>query len=190
MQRNLQLRPDVSITMDIKERLLYLSVICVSMAALTITAVGRRRAESSASFSHIEIQDTAENTRIIIGTDSNGTAEIRFVGGNLKKLSYIQQYSDGSTSMRFAGRANEPSIMIDAMQSGPGPVVSLRGNSDDQMIYLGAADQQDDIPSVSPQAYGWGLHVPAGGFQPPYAAIGANRDSKTGKIQGFVHPEK
>jgi hypothetical protein len=37
---------------------------------------------------------------------------------------------------------------------------------------------------------GYDAFVGSGGFKPPYAAIGAYRDMKTGKIQGFVHPEK
>jgi hypothetical protein len=33
------------------------------------------------------------------------------------------------------------------------------------MVYLGAANFQDDVPSES--AYGWGLYVPAGAYRGP-----------------------
>ena len=176
--------------MTLKERLAYLVVIATLAGALIVTAAVGRRTESSTTFRHIEIVDPAGNPRVIIGTDSSGTSEIRFVSADGKKASYLQQYSDGSTSLRFAGPGNEPSVLIDAMQAGPGPIVFLRGNHEDQKLFMGAADHQDDVPSASPKAFGWGFYVPAGGFKPPYAAIGAWRDMQTGKIQGFVHPEK
>jgi hypothetical protein len=175
---------------DVKsvERVFYIATICILSLIVVLTM--RREPGSTATFKHLEIEDTGGHTRIILGTDSQGTAEIRFVDETGKKTSKIEQYRDGSTSMRFAGVGSTPSLTLDAPQAGPGPMVSLRGNTDDQMMYLGAADRQDDSPSGSAEAYGWGLYVNARGFKPPYAAIGAYRDRKNGEIRGFVHPER
>lgn len=172
------------------ERLFYLIAIAVLASTLGVTILGQPRRATTAVLTHLEIQDATGHTRIVLGTDANGTAELRFVDATGRKVSQLQQYRDGSTSMSFAGTADTPSIVINAMQHGPSPIISLAGNSGDQRMYLGAADHQDDVPRLSPQAYAWGLYVPAGGFKPPYAAIGAYRDQKTGEIRGFVHPAK
>lgn len=164
--------------------------ICVLFCALVVITLIERRGVSAAVMTHLEIRDSAGHTRIVLGTDADGTAELRFVDAAGKKVSQIQQYRDGSTSMRFAGRADSPSITINAMQQGPTPRIVLAGNSDDQRVYLGADDYGDDVPSLSSKAHGWGLYIPAGGFKSPYAAIGAYRDQKTGAIRGFVFPER
>jgi len=176
--------------MALTERLFYLVTICVLSCTLIVLTFVHRNVASAAVMTHLEIQDTSGHTRIILGTDADGTAELRFVDQTGKKVSQLQQYRDGGTSMQFAGSADSPSIRIDASQQGPGPIISLAGNSDDQRMYLGAADYQDDVPTWSARAYGWGFYVPAGGFKHPYAAIGAYRDQKSGDIRGFVFPEK
>jgi hypothetical protein len=176
--------------MALPERLCYLATICILIFALVVTTLFERRGASAAVMTHLEIRDTSGHTRMVLGTDANGTAELRFVDATGKKVSGVKQYSDGSTSMQFAGTGDTPGIRISAMQRGPSPIIALAGNSDDQRLYLGAADHQDDVPSLSPKAYAWGLYVPAGGFRPPYAAVGAYRDQKSGEIRGFVFPER
>jgi hypothetical protein len=117
------------------ERIFYFLTICVLGAALAVTTFLGRQRPSTVAITHLEIQDTSGHTRIFQGTDADGTAEMRFVDATGKKVSRIEQYRDGSTSLRFDGTGDGPSITIEAMQQGPSPMIVLAGNSDDQRIY-------------------------------------------------------
>lgn len=154
--------------MALTERLLYL----VAIWLLTCAILVERRGAATAAMTHLEIQDTSGHTRIVLGTDANGTAELRFVDATGKKISQVQQYRDGSTSMQFAGTANSPSVAINAMQQRPSPIIALAGNSDDQRLYLGATDHQDDVPSLSSKGICLGAVRPGRRFQ---ASIRSNR---------------
>lgn len=170
------------------ERLQYLTLICGFVVALSAVIINRRSVGADAIFRRIEIQDSSGHTRIVLATDSDGTAQIRLTDATGNKTSILEQYRDGTTMLRFAGSGQRDSLWMEAPQIGPGPSIWLAGNTDDQMMYLGPNDLQNDVPSLSLKAQGWGLYFPAGGFKPPYAAVGAYRDWNTGKIAGFVHP--
>ena len=173
------------------ERLLYLALISGFAMALSVVILNKRSMGADAIFRRVEIQDSSGHTRIVLATDSDGTAQIRLTDASGKKNSVLKQCRDGTTTLGFAGPGQWDSISMTAPQVGPGPSIGLVGNTDDQMMYLGPGDLQDDLPPVSPKAGGWGLYVPAGNFKPSpsYAAIGAYRDQKTGKIRGFVHTQ-
>ena len=170
------------------ERLVYITLLCGFAVALSEVVSNQRQVGADAIFRRIEIQDPSGHPRIILATDSDGTAQIRLTDTSGKKNSVIEQYRDGTTTLRFAGPHQGDSIIMSASQIGPGPKLFLRGNTDDQIIYLGSPE--DDVPSPSLKAYAWGLYVSDVGFRPPHAAVGAYRDLKTGKISGFVYPQR
>ncbi len=170
------------------ERFAYIALIGSLAVALRSVASHKSAAGTEAIFRRLEIQDSSGHTRIVLSTDSAGTAQMQLTDITGKKNSVIEQDRDGSTTLRFAGPGERDSIWINAAQTGPGPSIWLAGNTDDQVMYLGPGDLQNDVPSLSLKAQGWGLYFPAGGFKPPHAAIGAYRDRKTGRISGFVHP--
>ena len=97
-------------------------------------------AESVLSVRRLEIKDSVGRTTIVLGTDSDGTAEILLTDATGKLKSTLAQYRDGTTEMRFGGPENRPSVVISAPQLGVGPRVYLQGNSYDQVIYLGPSE--------------------------------------------------
>ncbi len=107
--------------MAFTERLLYLVTICVLSCTLIVLIFVQRGGASAAVMTHLEIQDTGGRTRIILGTDADGTAELRFVDQTGKKVSRLQQYRDGGTSMQFSGRdkrfcSEEGRVMLKKMR--------------------------------------------------------------------------
>lgn len=137
--------------------------------------------------SRIEVTDPSGRPRIVITTGRDGTAQITFLSSDGKRNSRIGQYSDGTMSLEFAGRAERPSVYLTSDFSHSGPRLLLTGNTwPEQRILLGF--KIDDVPSGL--SYGWGLFFPTVDGLHDFAAIGAARDVRTGQTSGYVLPSR
>ena len=135
----------------------------------------------------LEITGVDGRSRIVMTTDVNGIAKIIFVDNRGREESEIAQDKDGVMSLRFAGLKGQPSVILESGLYQGGPRFLLRGSTwPEQRILLGF--HTDDAPSDVSRV--WGLFLPSlDGFH-NLSAIGAARDLKTGRTQGFVAPSQ
>jgi hypothetical protein len=134
----------------------------------------------------LEIVDDHGNVRITMTTDNDGSAVLSFRAPNAPSPSVLSQGSDGTMTLRFAGKKGEPAIVLRSDPHYGGPSLLLTGNTwPEQRILLGF--HVDDAPSESSRV--WGLFLPTPDGFHNFSAVAAARNSKTGQTTGFVIPE-
>jgi hypothetical protein len=137
----------------------------------------------------LEIVDSAGRPRIVMTTDSDGTARIEFRLPDRKAESVIEQFRNGAMDLRFAGKGERPAVNLATDLLGYGPTLTMRGNGEGQIVLLGFPEDDAMKPGTAGKI--WGLFFPS--QQQPFqylAGIGATEAVSSNERKGFVFPPK
>jgi hypothetical protein len=151
------------------------------------TRVNAAPAADTLRAQRLEIVDSTGNARIVMDIDPHGIAKISFHGSDTELNSEISQTITGEMTMRFAGRAQQPSIFLGSGLNVGGPRIVMNGNSrSGQKILLGFLT--DDVPTKVSDT--WGLFLPVAAGSGYYAGLGVGRIPGKLEPHGFILPTK
>jgi len=172
------------------ERLILLVALAASCSfSLGLLLSDRIQAQTNTvSVPRLEIVDSSGRPRIVMTTDSDGTAKLEFVLPGQNTESVIEQFRNGAMDLRFAGKGEQPAVNLATDLLGYGPSLTMRGNGERQIILLGFPD--DDAMKPGAASKSWGLFFPG---QQPFqylAGIGAAEAISSSERRGFVFPPK
>lgn len=172
------------------ERLILLIALAGSCSfSLGLLFSDRMHAQTNTvSVPRLEIVDSSGRPRIVMTTDSEGTAKIEFTLPDHDAESVIEQFRNGAMDLRFAGKGEHPAVNLTTDLLGYGPRLTMRGNGEGQIVLLGFPE--DDAMKPGTASKSWGLFFPG---QQPFqylAGIGAAEAINSNERRGFVFPPK